>query len=95
MTKKNSASTAPATKQDIAMLMESIGVYYDKTSQWITDLELKFEDHWNASEDRMRQYIDVKFENFSYDLIGVRKDRVEDHEDRIKRLERHTGLLAA
>lgn len=38
------------------------------------------------------QHMNVVAENLVHDFNGIFKDRLEQHEDRITRLEEHTGL---
>ena len=45
-------------------------------------------------EDIMR-YFDVTVETIRHDLLGANKDRIEQHEDRIRRLEQRIGLRRA
>lgn len=47
-----------------------------------------------AMEKRLVQHFNVVAENLVYDFQGVFKDRLEQHEDRIVRLEQHAGLAA-
>lgn len=96
-------TSALATKEDIRLVMERMGelelkferkvdesqeemiakmhVWKAETAAWV-QLEAK----------KTKQYFDVVAENLRYDLVGIYKDRTEDHEQRIKRLERKTGL---
>jgi hypothetical protein len=75
---------ASATKEDIRLLMEQIGTYYSKTQEQIAEME-----------ERVMRHFDLTVETIRHDLLGANKDKIENHEDRIRRLERHTGLLAA
>lgn len=84
-------NTSLATKEDIAMLMEQIGTYYDRTEKRFVKIEASIE----ASEDRMKRHFDVVTENLHYDLLGAHKDKIQQREDRIRRLEKHTKLIAA
>lgn len=70
---------AAATKEDIAMLMDSNAKMYDAMAGW---------------KDELKEHFDVALENVRHDLIGANKDRIEDHEHRLKRLETQTGLQA-
>jgi hypothetical protein len=74
----------PATKEDIRLLMEQVGTYYSQTQEQIAEME-----------ERMMRHFDLTVETIRHDLLGANKDKIENHEDRIGRLERHTGLLAA
>ena len=40
-------------------------------------------------------HFDVTVEAIRHDLLGANRDRIENHEDRILRLERHGGLRPA
>ena len=83
--------TAPATKKDIAGLMEYMGKLYGRVETFERSMDEKFDSMW----DRMKRYLDVKIENLQYDYIGaksdkasVHDDRIADHEKRIKTIER-------
>lgn len=41
----------------------------------------------------LTQHMNVVAENLVYDFKGIFKDRLEQHEDRITHLEKHTGLV--
>lgn len=41
----------------------------------------------------MKSYFDLALENAVYDIKGANKDKIENHEDRIIRLEKHAGLV--
>ncbi|OGJ58141.1 hypothetical protein A3H22_00080 [Candidatus Peribacteria bacterium RIFCSPLOWO2_12_FULL_55_15] len=45
-----------------------------------------------AMETRLVQHFNVVAENLVHDFKGIFKDRLEQHEDRIVRLEQHVGL---
>lgn len=79
-----SDSALLATKKDIELLMEQMGSYYEKTERRI-----------GQSEERMKQYFDVVAENIKHDFLhGAIPDKMEQHEDRIIRLEQSVGLAA-
>lgn len=73
-------SSAPATKQDVSLLMETMGNIY---------VEIK------ESEDRMVQQFHVIAEQIHHDAIGANRDEIEVVKDRVTALERHTGLVKA
>ena len=60
--------------------MESIGKLYDANERW---------------KDELKEHFDLKVEVIRHDLLGVNRERIENHEDRLIRLERHTGVTAA
>ena len=72
--------SAPATKQDIAMLMAEIGKLYDANRQW---------------KEELKHHFDVVAENIHHDMMhGALSDKVEQHADRIRRVEQHVGLVS-
>jgi hypothetical protein len=78
-------SSAPATKRDIGLLMEQMGAYYDKTERRISGLQ----EEMKAWKKEIIHEFHVSVENIRHDLKGANKDRIEDHEHRISRLEQH------
>lgn len=84
---------APATKHDIAMIMESISGLY----QAIANLRIETE-QWKVE---ILRHFDVVTETLDRDLRGAFRDhtsvntnRFAVHDKRITRLERHTGLVS-
>ncbi len=76
--------TAPATKQDIAMLMEQMAHFYDQT-------------HGDMHEwkEQVMFHFDVAVENIRHDLLGANRDDISNLKDRVTRLEVHTRLHTA
>jgi hypothetical protein len=74
------ASQAPATKADITMLMGEIGKLYDANERW---------------KEELKRHFDIKVETIRHDLLGANKDRIENHEQRIARLEQGVGFSPA
>lgn len=72
--------TAPATKQDITLLMREIGRLYDANERWKQEILLHF---------------DTAVEQFRHDLRSINIEKIQDHDNRIVRLELHTGLRRA
>ena len=81
----------PATKSDIKLLMESIGKLYDANERWKDEIM----DADRVWKDEIKEHFDLKVEVIRHDLLGVNRERIENHEDRLIRLERHTGVTAA
>jgi hypothetical protein len=73
------AMQSPATKADIGALMDQIGKLYDANEGW--------------KEEVMRHF-DVVAEQIKHDFNGAFSDKVEQHEERLLRLEEHVGLAA-
>ena len=83
------ADTAPATKRDIAMLMEQMGQYYDKIEQRMEDMREEMQ-MWKQE---LKDHFDVVAENIKHDFLhGTLHDKIEQHEDRLVRLEEHVGI---
>lgn len=76
-------ASAPATKEDIRLLMEQVGHFYREWDQRTREWKQEIKDHF-----------DLVTENQLYDFKGIFSDRTEDHERRIKRLERKAGSAA-
>ncbi len=74
---------AAATKKDIKELREELK----------KDIKELKEKNLSDMERRLVQHFNVVAENLVYDFKGVFKDRLEQHEDRIVRLEHHTGFV--
>jgi len=90
--------SSPATKQDIAMLMTSIGKLYDDTHSFKDDVRAEMADLKNeivASEERMKHHFDVVAEDLRHDVLGANRDEIESIKDRVVRIEQHVGLRAA
>ena len=89
----------PATKADIQMLMEQMGKLYDASEQWkeevITTLDERIDGKIGQSEERMKHYFDLTVETIRHDLLSANKDRIENHEDRLRRLERKIESIVA
>ena len=73
------------------MLMDQIGRYYLKTESRFNELDDRFIEY----KEEIKRYFDVRVEDIRHDLLGVNKDKIELHEDRIRRLERHAGFATA
>lgn len=75
---------APATKKDIRLLMRQIADYYDKTEKHNAEWKQEIIGEFHIVVGQLR-----------HDFKGAFGDKLAQYEDRIVRLERHTGLLAA
>lgn len=81
-----SENTAPATKADVVLLMDSIGKLYDANENWKNEL---------------KEHFDLVAENMRHDLLGANheeiallKDTQITHGRKIARIERHVGIAA-
>lgn len=70
---------APATKADIQMLMEQIGMLYDANQRWKSEI---------------MEHFDLTVENIRHDLQGARRDEIESIKDDVQRLKQHAGFAA-
>lgn len=99
--------TAPATKDDIRMLMEEFG----KMWQWKANVDGKFEEvdvRFNDLEEKMelwkkelKDHFDLVAEQIRHDFVAANREEIEvlkdghaEHGKRIIALERATGLAA-
>ena len=80
---------APATKQDIALLMDSIGKHYDATERWKNEIL----EHMSKWKEEMHRHFDVVAEELRHDVLGAFRDHTSTVERRFLRLERHCGLV--
>jgi hypothetical protein len=83
----------PATKRDVSLIidqkmaqmmtqmMDQIGTYYDNVYQ--------ANERWK--EEIIHEFHIVK-EDMRHDYLGTHKDRIENHENRLKRVETHLHL---
>ena len=69
--------------------MEEIGKLYDANERWKNEI-LTANARW---KEEILTHFDLVAETMRYDLLGAHKDRIENHEDRIRRLERHAGFV--
>lgn len=88
-------ATAPATKEDIHLLMEQIGKLYDANAQWKDDIHTSI----SSWKDEIIEHFDVAVESIRHEMktahhdsIELLRDETADHAKRIKRLERQAGL---
>ena len=78
--------------------MEHIGGFYDKSNRRIGKVEERLTGLEKSMHEWKKEIIHefhVAVENIRHDLEGANKDRVENHEHRLIRLEEHTGLSPA
>lgn len=84
-------SQSPATKGDLQEFIAHI-------ERVIGDLQKDMDGKFIALQEEhteTRRHFDVVAENIRHDLVkGALNDKIEQHEDRIIRLEQHAGLAA-
>jgi predicted methyltransferase len=85
---------APATKEDIRLLMDELGRLYAANERWKDDIIGQVDERIVASEERVTGYFDVVAETIRHDFRGAFSDKLDQHEDRIIRVERQAGLRA-
>ena len=69
---------APATKADIAALMNSIGTLYDANARWKEELKADFR---------------LVIEDLRHDVLGARHDKVESLDERTQSLDKRVTRL--
>jgi len=67
---------SPASKADIRMMMGQMGDCYSKTEVQIADFKEEIVHEFKIITEQLR-----------HDLLGTHKDKIENHEDRLVRLE--------
>lgn len=85
----------PATKVDIKLMMEQIGTFIDRTEKAMANLEDRIGVRMVEQEDRLTRHFSVVAEDLVHDFKGAFHDKLEQHEDRILRLEHLAGLTTA
>lgn len=84
----NKDDQAAATKQDISMLMEQMGTLYDANERWKDEI-LDANEKW---KDEIIHEFHLVAEDSKHDIGGVQNDRIAGVENRVTRLEQHTGM---
>lgn len=89
------ASSAPATKQDLHLLQQDFHLLREGVDQFKTDVMQSFQElreDMRTWKSEVIHEFHVVAEDMRHDAFGIQKDRLENHEDRIVRLEHHAGL---
>ncbi len=101
--------TSPATKQDLEKLEKTMNAQFVEVFKYMDrrfgDVDRRFEDvdqkfegmmqHMDRKQSEMIQHIGVLLETQKHDIISSTNDKISLLDDRVKRLEVHTGLVAA
>lgn len=74
--------------------MESMGKLYDRVAHVEQDVH-ELRDNVKEWKKEIIHEFKIIAEDLRHDLIGIHKDKLENHEDRITRIEEHVGLAAA
>jgi len=94
MQQKDDAA-APATKQDLTKLEQTVNAHFVEVFKY---MDRRFEGT-DAKMDRkfteMLEQISVLLETQKHDIISSTNDKISLLDDRVHRLEVHTGLVAA
>jgi len=99
----------PATKKDLRDLEKRLDGRIDRLDTKVDRLDTKVERldakigtgeqslrHDMAKlKDEILRHFDLTVETIRHDLLGANHDEIENIKDRVKKLERHTGLVAA
>lgn len=78
---------AAATRKDLRILEKKMATKKD-----LQELRTEAKKDLREMEERLVQHFNVVAENLVHDFKGIFKDRLEQHEDRIVRLEQHVGI---
>ncbi|MDO8649380.1 MAG: hypothetical protein Q7R81_06390 [Candidatus Peregrinibacteria bacterium] len=86
----------PATKKDVRLMQKDMRTTQKDLRKEMKEMEKRITTNmdWklDTMETRLVQHFNVVAEKLVHDFNGIFKDRLEQHEDRIIRLEQHTGL---
>jgi hypothetical protein len=88
-------ASPPATKEDVRMLMDHIGGFYDKADGRLRSLEDQVKElrtEAAASEERVIRHFDVAVEQIRQDLLGATRDKLVALEERVARIEDAIGF---
>lgn len=89
---------SPATKGDlqqfIAHIERVIGDLQKNMNEQIEDARGELRGEMQELHTETRRHFDVVAENIKHDFKGAFHDKLEQHDDRIIRLEQHAGLAA-
>lgn len=81
-------TSAPATKQDVRLIMEELGKLYDANEGWKTEIVGKMET-WKKE---VIEGFHVVAENIHKDAISANKETIDLHRNRIENIENVLGL---
>lgn len=79
-----------ATKEDIRLLMEQMGKYYDQTDKKLGEMR---QDMTIWKKEIIHEF-HVVAEDIKHDFKGAFRDKLEQHDDQLLRLKQHVGLAA-
>lgn len=82
---------APATKEDVRGIMEYLARNEEKIVEVKRDAE-EFKEEVKRHFEDVKRHFDVVAENLLYDFKGALNDKIQNHENRIVRIEEHIGL---
>ena len=82
---------SPATKNDLRQLEQMMNAQFVEVFKY---MDRRFEEV-DRKQTEMLQHIGVLLETQKHDIISSTNDKISLLDDRVKRLEIHTGLVAA
>lgn len=89
---------SPATKGDlqqfIAHIERVIGDLQKNMNEQLEDFRDELRGEMQELHTETRRHFDVVAEDIKHDFQGAFHDKLEQHDDRILRLEQHVGLTA-
>ena len=75
-------------QEDIAFVKTAIGQLRQANERWKNEI-LDANKEW---KDEIKRHFDLVAEHLLHDLRGAHHDKIQQHDDRLVRLERHAGL---
>jgi hypothetical protein len=92
-------STAPATKDDIKILMDEIGKSYQASERWKNELSQKMEAKMEAWKEEIKGHFDLVAEQLRSDIVSATreevvglKDATQGYQKRLRRVEQALGI---
>jgi len=95
-------SLTPATKRDLRDLekrldakIDRLAARVDRLDRRINSVERRLRADMKNMKDEILRHFDLTVETIRHDLLGANRDEIGVIKDRVTRLEKHTGLVAA
>ncbi len=86
---------APATKKDIAQIVEMIDFFSESTDSRFNTLEDKFTNELKSTEQNMKLHFDFMIEQDRFNQRSANREEILVMKDNIKELQEYTGLRKA
>lgn len=92
-------SAAPATKDDIKLLMDEIAKFYQASERWKNELTENVEAKMEAWKEEIKGHFDLVAEQLRSDIVSATreevaglKDATQGYQQRLRRVEQALGI---